>query len=325
MDIFTNLPFDIQFMIYNIYKKNKYIHSLVKSTPIVLIKHYHCKNNCYYNNNIGDNIFNLRITLRCDKNDLCWINCQCEFASYIGYCYNLFNIPIEDINNIDNLIRKTKEVFMEYIKYNHNYGKFTFKNCLKTYYEIQYLNFETFKYDSIDNLVSMPHKLLKKIIKKQWFDEKHMDIIEKNKDLIINNECAFPNFPDKYLRFFRIDDNIIDLGSEYIRVPYTYDDCIHIKDKLPIIYKLLDKYGCLISPYIDSKPLRQLLNLYIKKQNVTDFENLLEIEDYNSEVEQLIKDILNHKNYKNIIMPETGIAYIADKPHELLSFLVIDA
>jgi hypothetical protein len=309
MNIFKKLPYDLQEYVYNIY----YEQNLIKRIPIIIIKHYQCKNNIIIAD-FEDNHFYIKSTLQCDDNHMCWVKCELYYFAYIGNSYNIYNIPIGYINNIDSIIINWKKVISEYIKYIYDYGIQTFKNCKKTYFEIRYLK-DFFLEDRITNLNKLKHKLLKQIIKHQWFNEKLMIKSHKYKDileLIEIDEYAYPYMSERYLGYFRIDDTDPDIFSKYIRVPYSSDDCRYIKIKLPIIYKLLEKYNMLKSPYIQSSNMRKLIRLFIMDKTT------INKNKYNEELEKTIQCF--DKTYKNIIIPDTGYAYLPDNINELLLY-----
>jgi hypothetical protein len=309
MDIFSVLPYDLQEYIYKLFLENKRLDDLLKITPIIIEKHFHCKNNLIGAVSINNPFF-IRATLQ-TENDKVYMKCEIDFDIYIGYSYNMYNIPIGNINGIYSLIKSIKNIFMEYLRYNYKHGKYTFKNCYDTYYKIKYIDWDMLN-QRIIKTKDLTNKLLKSIIKKQWFN--NIEVLKKNSKLmkllseIEIDELAFPYFPNKYLGLFRIDDALPNIYSKFIRVPYSFANCIYMQNHLPIIYKHLEENSALFSPLPTNKLIRKLIQL--KNSNKT-------CDEFNEELENIMREL--DPSYNNLIIPQTGYAYLTDELHEIFA------
>ena len=256
---------------------------------------------CILDNDIKNN-FSLQSHIECDSNNLIWFNSYIYFNEWTGWASNFRNIPIGylyNINQIKSIVKKWKDIFFEYIKYNYSNSIDSFKKNVSKNYEISYGLYER-KTDKINIIRS---KYLYKIIKSQWFSDELYDKV-KNDSEMLNRLSDLEIDYDLYILYssvgkFRIDEAFSNVPSKDFRTPFSHNDLKHIKEKLPKTYKCLEDYDQLYSlNYKLSNELKLYADMYVKLEERS--ENIDTPEIFNEKVKNLFPNDYNidsHSGY----------------------------
>jgi hypothetical protein len=320
MNILNKLPNDLQEKILNHYEDDEKIRNLIRKIPIIFNLHMTCMYEHYPDNNLIENDFNLESYITCDSNNLVWVTSNIYWGRWSGWSYNFYNIPIGYLyseKQIKVIVRKWKDIFAEYIKYNYSSSKYSFKNLIRKHYKIEY-GFDVSK--TSETLQILKSKYLYKIIKNQWFSDQLFNKVKNNSEIFntlsnFEKNCCEYSLSKYYHNRFHIDDACPDLGSDYIRPPYTYSDLKYIKKSCPNIYKCLEDYDELYSiNYKLSDNLKSYVKLYLQLEE----ENSKYYENQNYKFENIDPPELFNQKVKDIIQEEWLNGYTANTGYLVL-------
>lgn len=263
MNILAKLPYDLQEKVLEEYLKCEALRALVKNYPIeftmamqgeILLREELIKRDFFFSTHIW-----------CDEQNLVKANFTIAWSSWTGWSYNLRNVPLGFINehNCLEIVKRWKRAFYEYVRLNYTFGKRSFENAVSDGYKV--ISFSV-PQDSLNkiHLSKLKSKALAKVVKRAWFNL-NVDQIRPLEFKLkgIDNQDNWSNVNDGDIERFRMDDSCPDLGSDFIRVPYTGDDLELVKKQMPFIYKCLEDNDELWSPKIEFSPgMKKYINLY---------------------------------------------------------------
>lgn len=320
MELLAKLPFDLQEKVLEEYEKCEKLRALVRNHPIEITMAIESEN--MIRGEIRKNDFHLDTKIWCDENNLIRANFDIYWSSWIGWSYNLRHVPLGYIyeGNCMQIAQSWKKAFYEYLRFNHKYGKRSFENAVCRGYRVNFFSVAT---DSVVywNTTNLKTKKLAQIMKRSWFnlnvdDIKPLETKLKDVDNLDDFDCM--SITEPIIGRFRMDDSCPDLGSDFVRVPYTIDDLNTIKDNMPFIYKCLEDNDELWSPRFEFSPaMKKYIKLYNQYNDAPD--TLPPSEEFNAIIYDIIsKDLeigwysLSYDYYsKYVVLP---------KIHELMNW-----
>lgn len=248
MDILTRLPADLQERVLHEYEKCEKLRSLVRNFPIEFTMHFNNRE------------IRLSTKIWCEPNNLVKCHFEIFWSHWRGWSYNLKNVPLGYIseNNCLDICKRWKRAFFEYLRLNYTHGKRSFQNAVFGGFEVSSFSDAFYRTDRLKS------KKLANIVKKSWFNI-NINSVKPLEDRLkqIDNSEDFDCVDERIVKRFRMDDSCPDLGSDFVRVPYTLADLTMIQTSMPFIYKCLEDNNELWSPRYDlSVGMKRYIELY---------------------------------------------------------------
>lgn len=313
MDILTKLPLDLQEKVLEEYIKCEGLRALVRNYPVEFTMILNTE--IMLRGELRKNDIVLSTKIWCDEYNFVRAHFDIYWSSWIGWSYNVKNVPLGYICERDciGIVKKWKKAFYEFLKLNHSFGKKSFENTKCKGYTVE--SFSVPKNAVIKaEMNRLQTKKLAKIIKKAWFGlnvDQIKPLEQKLKTIDNQDDFDCPNVIEATIGRFRMDDSCPDLGSDFIRVPYTSEDLELIRDKMPFIYKCLEDNDELWSPRLEFSPgMKKYIKLYNVFNNSP--EELPPPDEFNAVVQDIIVNDLEigwyslsyDYNSKYIVMPK---------------------
>jgi hypothetical protein len=355
----NHLPLDIKEVIYQMYKNRFEMQTLLKKPPVNFAMHLtrtsSPSHDGFDDDMAGNRDFEFNTSISCDNSNLVWAHFTICYSRWCGWCYNLHNVPLMHIPNdwntktITKLVKLWKQVFAEYVHYNHQCGTKSFYKRSKQEFELGFWDWERQPCDSLpiqeNETKRMPYlrcKDLVKLIRQRWYNDEMLDVLQTSPELqetiksYTRDAYGFPDICSKSLGRFRMDDAIPDMGSFYVRVPYSPVGLKCIKDDLPVVFSLLEHHGQLHSPKLEfTEPMKEYMELskmikeaeanYIEKHgckpgrnhSFQGYDNMPPAAEFNERVENIIRNRFGWNWHSASYDYYTGYVDIMDV-HELI-------
>lgn len=322
MELVAKLPFDLQEKILEEYLKCEQLRALVRNHPIEFAMLLETESFLSGELRKGDIEFTTKIW--CDETNFVRANFDIFWSSWCGWSYNIKNVPLgwlSESNCLD-IIHKWKTAFYEFVRLNHTFGKRSFKNAEFKWFRIEYFSVGQDKVVR-KTMNKLKSKKIAQIVKNAWFNlniEHIKPLVEKLKEIDNQDDFDCPSMIDPIVGRFRMDDSCPDLGSNFVRVPFTDEDLELVRDKLPFVYKCLEDYDELWSPRLEFSPgMKKYIQLY--NQFYDRPETLPPPEEFNALVYDIITKELEIGWY-SLSYDYCSKYVVLPKIHELLNWCV---